>query len=87
MCHWNYDQVVYKQFQSDPKVIDITVEDPSDEFRRIRNIVDIKLCRTLPAFSAGKLLLGFSADMAEAAKTNYKVEYLFIASELKTTNK
>lgn len=52
---------------------DITVEDPSDEFRRIRNIVDIKLCQTLPAFAADKLLLGFNAEMAETAKKHFKV--------------
>lgn len=61
-------------------MIDITVEDPSDEFRRIRNIVDIKLCQSLSAFAANRLKLGFNAEMIEAAKSNYKVIVFFLFS-------
>lgn len=66
-------QIIYKKFQNDPKVIDITVEDPSDDFRRVRNYVDAKLCRTLPEFAPEQLRKGFSKEMAKAAKEKFKV--------------
>lgn len=65
-------ELVYKRFNKD-SVIDITVEDPSDDFRRVRNFVDAKLCRTLPAFAPEKLFNGYTKDMAKAAKAAFKV--------------
>lgn len=66
-------EVVYNKFKNDPKVIDITVEDPSDDFRRVRNYVDAKLCKDLPAFAPEHLRNGFSKEMAEEAKNNFKI--------------
>lgn len=66
-------QIIYKKFQNDSKVIDITVEDPSDDFRRVRNYVDAKLCRTLPEFAPDNLHKGFTKQMVTAAKNNFKV--------------
>lgn len=66
-------ETVYNKYRNDPKVIDITVEDPSDDFRRVRNFVDIKLCRELPAFAKDKLPKGFTKEMAEAAKDTHKI--------------
>ncbi|XP_042894781.1 histone acetyltransferase type B catalytic subunit [Parasteatoda tepidariorum] len=57
----------------DSDVIDITVEDPSEEFVRIRDVIDSKNCQTLPAFSKENLLKGFSKAMTEAAKDNFKI--------------
>lgn len=65
-------ELVYKRFNKD-SVIDITVEDPSDDFRRVRNFVDAKLCRTLPAFAPAKLVNGYTKDMSKAAKDAFKV--------------
>lgn len=42
-----------------PEVIDITVEDPAEDFQRIRDYVDAKNCETLPAFQPAKLLQGY----------------------------
>lgn len=66
-------EVVYNKFKKDPKVIDITVEDPSDDFRRVRNYVDSKLCQSLPAFSPENLKKGFHKDMVAAARDEFKV--------------
>lgn len=66
-------EVVYNKFKGDPRVVDITVEDPSDDFRRVRNYVDAKLCRALPEFSAANLKKGFSKEMSTAAKEQLKV--------------
>ena len=35
-------QAVYDDLTSDPKVLDITVEDPSDEFTALRDFVDCR---------------------------------------------
>lgn len=66
-------ETVYDKFRNDSKVIDITVEDPSDDFRRVRNFVDVKLCKDLPAFSPEKLKKGFSKEMVEEAKQKHKI--------------
>lgn len=65
--------MIYNNFKDDAKVIDITVEDPSDEFKRIRNYVDTKLCRTLPSFAPEKLRQGFTRDMVKETKNVFKV--------------
>lgn len=66
-------EFVYNKFKGDPKVVDITVEDPSDDFRRVRNYVDAKLCRELPEFSEDNLKNGFSKEMVQAAKERLKI--------------
>lgn len=71
----HYLQVVYNIYQGDPKVLDITVEDPSDEFRRIRNVVDAKLCRTLESFAPAKLHAGYNKEMEKEAKQKFKVMF------------
>lgn len=66
-------ETIYNKFKDDPKVVDITVEDPSDDFRRVRNYVDAKLCLNLPEFSADRLKDGFGKEMIEAAKSTFKI--------------
>lgn len=66
-------ETIYNKYRADPKVVDITVEDPSDEFRRVRNYVDAKLCMKLPAFAPDKLKNGYHQEMADAAKKEYKI--------------
>lgn len=66
-------ETIYQYFIGDSKVIDITVEDPSDEFQRIRNYVDAKLCKDLPAFSPTVIKNGFTKDMVKEAREKYKV--------------
>jgi histone acetyltransferase 1 len=63
---------VYRYYQTCPSVVDITVEDPSDEFMKLRFYVDACLCRKLDSFSAEKLKQGFSKEMLSEACTKYK---------------
>jgi len=64
---------VYKSYRGDEKVVDITVEDPSDNFVRLRDYVDTKNCLTLPAFAKDKVLNGFNDAMVESAAKELKI--------------
>jgi len=66
-------QTIYQHYQKQSDVCDITVEDASEDFQRLRNSIDARMVRDLPAFSADKLKLGFSTDMAKEAKETYKI--------------
>lgn len=66
-------QAVYSHFMIQPEVVDITVEDPSQDFQRIRDYVDAKNCSDLPAYHPAKLLQGFSQDMANQASSKFKI--------------
>ncbi|KAF8766361.1 Histone acetyltransferase type B catalytic like protein [Argiope bruennichi] len=46
ICDW---------YVKDPEVLDVTVEDPSEEFVRIRDFIDCKRCEPLPSFSKENL--------------------------------
>lgn len=49
------------------------VEDPSDNFARLRDFVDAKNCLTLDSFSKAKLKAGFSETMVEEARKKLKL--------------
>lgn len=49
------------------------VEDPVDEFRRLRDYVDVMKCLSLPAFKAGNLRNGYSKEMVNAARKHRKI--------------
>ncbi|CAF4916101.1 unnamed protein product [Pieris macdunnoughi] len=66
-------QAIYSHFIIMPEVLDITVEDPSDDFQRIRDYVDAKNCDKLPAFQPEKLYEGFSQEMVDQARSKYKI--------------
>ena len=51
---------MYDHACADPLVCDITVEDPSENFTRLRNFVDALKCSSLPSFQPDKLKDGFS---------------------------
>nr|CAG4637028.1 EOG090X06NC [Ceriodaphnia reticulata]SVE72949.1 EOG090X06NC [Ceriodaphnia reticulata] len=65
--------VIYRSFLKDSNILDITVEDPSDEFVRIRDFVDAKNCQKLASFSKDKLQQGFNAEMVEEAQRELKI--------------
>lgn len=54
-------QAIYSHFISVSTVVDITVEDPSDDFQRLRDYVDAKNCESLPAFSRANLFNGYES--------------------------
>lgn len=66
-------QNIYDHFRSQEKVCDITVEDASENFQRLRNTIDARLLKDLPKFSAENLKKGFSTEMAQEAKDKYKI--------------
>ncbi|XP_046972141.1 histone acetyltransferase type B catalytic subunit [Vanessa cardui] len=66
-------QAIYSHFIIQPEVVDITVEDPSKDFQRIRDYVDSKYCESLPAFHPSKLAQGFSEEMAKQACSKFKI--------------
>ncbi|CAH0402376.1 unnamed protein product [Chilo suppressalis] len=69
----NLLQAIYSYFTILPDVVDITVEDPSQDFQRIRDYVDAKNCESLPAFEPAKLIQGFSSEMANQACAKFKI--------------
>jgi histone acetyltransferase 1 len=69
----NLLETIYKHFQSQENVCDITVEDGSEDFQRLRNTIDGRLLKDLPAFSAENLKKGFGTDMAQQAKDKFKI--------------
>ncbi|CAL1582333.1 unnamed protein product [Knipowitschia caucasica] len=66
-------EAVHKFYCNLPKVQDITAEDPSDNYVKLRDYVLAKLCQSLPSFSSGKLQHGFSEDMVREARDKLKI--------------
>jgi len=64
---------IYRSYRSNSKVKEITVEDPSDDFERLRDFVDARDCCKLTAFSAEKLKQGISVDMISETKNVLKM--------------
>lgn len=54
-------------------MLDITVEDPSENFQRVRDFVDVKNCQGLSSFQPSKLLKGFSEEMQKEAREKFKL--------------
>ena len=82
---------VYRRYIPDTRVIDITVEDPSDNFTRLRDFVDCRNCAKLTAFQSEKLSQGFAPEMADEAKKSLKlnskqVRRVYEILRLKATN-
>ena len=51
----------------------LSAEDPSESYVKLRDYVLVKLCQGLPSFTADKLPLGFSVDMAKEAQDKLKI--------------
>ncbi|XP_073999610.1 histone acetyltransferase 1 isoform X2 [Rhodnius prolixus] len=64
---------VYSYYQTNRKVVDITVESPSPDFQRVRDFVDCKNCINLDAFSPAKLKHGFSEEQIRQCKERFKI--------------
>lgn len=64
---------VYSHYRSDRTVTDITVEDPSDNFVRLRDFVDTRNCLQMAAFGREAVAGGFTEAMAEAARAELKI--------------
>ncbi|XP_056289086.1 histone acetyltransferase type B catalytic subunit isoform X3 [Pseudoliparis swirei] len=66
-------EAVHRFYCSLPKVQDITAEDPSESYVKLRDYVLVKFCQGLQSFAVDKLHLGFSADMAKEAQDQLKI--------------
>lgn len=66
-------QKIYQHFRSQEKVCDITVEDASEDFQRLRNTVDARMLKDMPKFNAENLKKGFGTEMAQEAKDKFKI--------------
>ncbi|XP_047136715.1 histone acetyltransferase type B catalytic subunit isoform X1 [Hydra vulgaris] len=64
---------VNKHYISNPDAVDITVEDPSEDFVRCRDFVDCQNCLKLNSFSKDKLLTDYSDDMRKDALEKFKI--------------
>eukprot|EP00117_Sycon_ciliatum_P042257 scpid82954/ scgid30758/ Histone acetyltransferase type B catalytic subunit; Histone acetyltransferase 1 len=54
-------------------VVDIAVEDPSDDFTKLRDFVDCRNCATLASFQEPHIHGAFSTDMAEEAREKFRL--------------
>lgn len=66
-------ETIYNFYQSQKSVVDITVEDPSEDFQRMRNFVDARLCIKLKSFQKDEIKKGFNKDMVKEARETLKV--------------
>jgi len=69
-------QTFYNICYPKSEVLDITVEDPSDNFQRVRTFVDVRNCLKLKAFQPEELSKGFSHDMVHEAQHKLKLSKL-----------
>ncbi|MEE6489613.1 hypothetical protein FKM82_015627 [Ascaphus truei] len=66
-------ETVHRYYISSSNVLDITAEDPSENYVRLRDFVLVKLCQSLPCFSPETLLNGFSHEMGTEAQQKLKI--------------
>merc|ERR1719378_658315 len=66
-------RTVYKYYETNTDVVDMTVEDPSEDFVRLRDFVDCQRCKALPSFQREQLLTGFSDKMTKEARSGLKI--------------
>ncbi|KAM3862419.1 LOW QUALITY PROTEIN: histone acetyltransferase type B catalytic subunit [Diretmus argenteus] len=66
-------EAVHRFYCTLPKVQDITAEDPSESYVKLRDYVLVKLCQGLASFAPDKLHLGFSDDMIKEAQDKLKI--------------
>lgn len=66
-------QTFYNDVVPDLTVVDITVEDPSENFQHLRDFVDARNCASLKNFQPDYLLEGFHSAMAEEAQKHLRL--------------
>lgn len=66
-------ETIYNHYQGQGEVLDITVEDPSDNFVGLRDYVDCKRCLTLKSFQKDNLMKGWDKKMADEAQSALKL--------------
>jgi len=66
-------QTVDRFYIKDPQVLDMTVEEPSYDFVRLRDYIDALGCNKLSAFAPENLRSGFSDEMVDQARKELKI--------------
>uniref|UniRef100_A0A8D0H634 Histone acetyltransferase type B catalytic subunit n=1 Tax=Sphenodon punctatus TaxID=8508 RepID=A0A8D0H634_SPHPU len=66
-------ETVHRYYMSSPTVLDITAEDPSENYVKLRDFVLVKLCQDLPCFSPENLKQGFNQEMMTEAQQKLKI--------------
>lgn len=66
-------QNIYSFYEKNTDVIDITVEDPSEDFVRLRDFVDCQRCKSLVSFQKENVKNGYNDSMYHEARTKFKI--------------
>ena len=66
-------QAVYDDLLLNPLVLDITVEDPSDEFVALRDFIDCRNAQKLESFQPPKVHQPFSEELEELCRQKLKL--------------
>ena len=63
---------IYQHYFKDEKVVDITVEDPSEDFVRLRDFVDTKNClKSVESFGSFEAVSGGFTDAMALGKSSF----------------
>ncbi|XP_014663140.1 PREDICTED: histone acetyltransferase type B catalytic subunit-like [Priapulus caudatus] len=84
-------RAVYADLASRADVLDITVEDPSEDFQRVRDYTDSKICAKLDCFAPEKLQGGWCEEMAKTVREKTRINRkqarrVYEILRLRTTN-
>lgn len=66
-------QSVYNDLTPDPRVLDITVEDPSDEFRALRDFVDCRNALAIECFRSPAVHEDFGGELERVCREKLKL--------------
>lgn len=66
-------QSIYDFYKKQPATLDMTAEDPDEEFISMRDLLDCKNCRELPSFQPERLKEGWCEEMAKEAQEKLKL--------------
>lgn len=66
-------QSIYDRYRDQDTVVDIAVEDPAENFTKLRDFVDTRNCMSLPQFTSASLAKGWNQEMAVSAQKKLKV--------------
>jgi len=85
-------QTIYNYYKNQVATLDITAEDPDEEFIAMRDLLDCKNCLKLDSFKPDKLMAGWNDEMAKEAQEKLKLcrrqaRKVYEVLKLRITNK
>lgn len=66
-------QSIYDYYKKQPATLDITAEDPDEEFIAMRDFLDCRNCLELPMFQPGRLKKGWGDEIYKEAQRKLKL--------------